>query len=49
MLPVTINLASPTKFEVYQPTFSSAVQYSGSGSQVQWFVGDQVMVVRITP
>jgi hypothetical protein len=47
MLPVTINLASAAKFEVYQPTFSSAVQYSGSGSQIQWFVGDQVMVVKV--
>jgi hypothetical protein len=47
MLPVTINLAQPAKFGVYQPTFSSAAQYSGSGSQVKWFVGDQVMVVKV--
>jgi hypothetical protein len=47
MLPVTINLASPAKFEVYQPTFSSSVQFSGTGSQIQWFVGDQVMVVKV--
>jgi hypothetical protein len=50
VVPVTVNLAQPaTSFAVYQPTFSSTAQQSGSGNKITVFAADQVTVVKIKP
>jgi hypothetical protein len=47
VVPMTVKLARSASFEVYQPTFGSKAQQTGSGSAITVFAADQVTVVKI--
>jgi hypothetical protein len=47
VVPMTVKLARSANFEVYQPTFGSKAQQTGTGNAITVFAADQVTVVKI--